>query len=53
VSYACIMDEVWGKGYEKNNENIRIAVQRLRKKLGDAPPNMIVNQRGAGYMFTG
>jgi DNA-binding response OmpR family regulator len=53
VSYACIMDEVWGKGYEKNNENIRIAVRRLRKKLGDAPPNMIVNQRGAGYMFTG
>jgi DNA-binding response OmpR family regulator len=53
VPYARIMDEVWGKKYEENNENIRIVVRRLREKLGDAPPNMIVNQRGAGYMFRG
>jgi two-component system, OmpR family, KDP operon response regulator KdpE len=51
VTYARIMDEVWGKDYEDNNENIRIMVRRLREKLGDAPPNLIINQRGAGYMF--
>lgn len=51
VPYARIMDEVWGKGYADNNENIRIVVRRLRERLGDAPPNMIINQRGSGYMF--
>jgi len=53
IPYDRIMDEVWGKGYEDNNENIRIVVRRLREKLGDDPPNMIVNRRGAGYMFKG
>ena len=51
VSYARIMEEVWGKKYE-DNKNIRIVVRRLRKKLGDAPPNIIVNERHSGYMFT-
>jgi DNA-binding response OmpR family regulator len=53
VPYARIMEEVWGKRYEGNNENIRIVVRRLREKLGDTPPNMVVNEREAGYMFTG
>lgn len=53
LSYTRIMEEVWGKKYEDNNENIRIAVRRLREKLGDTPPNMIVNERDAGYMFKG
>ncbi len=51
LPYDRIMDEVWGRGYEDNNENIRIVVRRLREKLGDTPPNMILNQRGTGYMF--
>jgi DNA-binding response OmpR family regulator len=51
LPYARIMDGVWGKGYADNNENIRIVVRRLREKLGDNPPNMIINQRGSGYMF--
>jgi DNA-binding response OmpR family regulator len=53
VPYARIMEEVWGKKYEDNNENIRIVVRRLREKLEDTPPNMIVNERDTGYMFKG
>lgn len=51
VSYSRIMDEVWGKGYSGKTESIRICVRRLRKKLQDSPPNMIINKRGLGYML--
>ena len=51
VSYDRIMEEVWGTDYSGNTENIRIYIRRLRKKLQDSPPNMIVNKRGHGYMF--
>ena len=51
VSYDRIMDEVWGKGYSGETENIRICVRRLRKKLQDIPPNMIINKRDLGYML--
>jgi DNA-binding response OmpR family regulator len=51
VSYNHIMDEVWGKGYSGDNDNIRIGVRRLRKKLRDNPPNIIINKRSQGYML--
>ena len=51
VPYNRIMDEVWGKGYSGKTENIRICIRRLRKKLQDIPPNMIINKRGLGYML--
>jgi len=51
VSYNMITDEVWGKGYAGETENIRICIRRLRKKLQDSPPNIIVNKRGLGYML--
>jgi len=51
VSYQRIMEEVWGKTAWNDNENLRIYIRRLRKKLNDIPANMILNQRGAGYMF--
>jgi len=51
VPYSRIMDEVWGKGYSGETENIRICIRRLRKKLQDSPPNMIINRRGVGYML--
>lgn len=51
VAYDRIMDEVWGKGYSGKTENIRICIRRLRKKLRDSPPNMIINKRGLGYML--
>jgi len=51
VPYDRIMDEVWGKGYSGKTESIRICIRRLRKKLQDSPPNMIINKRGQGYML--
>jgi DNA-binding response OmpR family regulator len=51
ISYNQIMDEIWGKGYSGDNDNIRICVRRLRKKLRDNPPNIIINKRSQGYML--
>jgi len=51
VPYERIMDEVWVKGYSGDTESIRITIRRLRKKLQDSPPNMIINKRGLGYML--
>ncbi len=53
ISYERIMEEIWEKKYRGDTENIRIYVRRLRKKLGDVPPNMIINQHSSGYMFKG
>ncbi len=51
VSYKEIMQEVWGKSTWKNTKNIWIFIRRLRRKLGDSPPNLILNKHGTGYMF--
>jgi two-component system, OmpR family, response regulator VicR len=51
VSYKIIMREIWDKGFTGETENIRICVRRLRKKLHDNPPNLIINKHGIGYMF--
>jgi two-component system response regulator VicR len=51
VTYNKITDEVWGKDYAGQTENIRICIRRLRKKLQDSPPNMIINKRSSGYML--
>ena len=53
VPYKRIMQETWEKSFWGDTENIRIYVRRLRKKLQDMPPRMIVTKRGAGYMFRG
>lgn len=51
VPYNQIMAEIWGKSTWSDTENIRIYIRRLRKKLHDSPPNMILNKRGKGYML--
>jgi two-component system, OmpR family, response regulator VicR len=51
VPYQQIMEEVWGKPMWHDTENLRIYVRRLRKKLNDVPPNMILNKHGSGYVF--
>lgn len=51
VSYKIISDEVWGKNYIGQTESIRIGIRRLREKLQDNPPNLIINKRGSGYML--
>jgi DNA-binding response OmpR family regulator len=51
VTFPQIMQEIWGKDASENTENIRIYVRKLRKKLGDFPSKLILNQHGSGYMF--
>ncbi len=51
VSYRQIMEEIWAKQDEQDTKNLRIYIRRLRKKLNDVPPNMILNQHGQGYLF--
>lgn len=51
VPYSKITDSLWEKGFTGETKNIRLFILRLRKKLRDTPPYMIVNQRSSGYMF--
>jgi DNA-binding response OmpR family regulator len=51
VSHKRITEEIWEKSYWGDTENIRIYIRRLRKKLRDSPPRMILTKRGSGYLF--
>ena len=51
VPYSAIVEEVWEKEFEGSTKNIRIYIQRLRDKLNDIPPEMIINRRNTGYVF--
>jgi two-component system, OmpR family, response regulator VicR len=51
VPYQQIMEEIWSKSSWDDTENIRIYIRRLRKKLQDIPPRMILNKHGSGYIF--
>ncbi len=53
VSHKSIMQEIWGREFDGRTQNIRIYVQRLRKKLFDSPPSLIINEHGAGYSVRG
>ena len=41
-------DEVWGKEFTGDNENIRICIRRLRSKLRGIPHDLMIKQRGTG-----
>jgi two-component system, OmpR family, KDP operon response regulator KdpE len=51
VTYQQIMEEIWSKSQWQDTENLRIYIRRLRKKLHDIPPQMILNKHGLGYIF--
>ena len=53
VAYQAISEEVWQTKYDGQTQNIRIYVRRLRNKLGDNPPKMILNHHGIGYLLKG
>jgi two-component system, OmpR family, response regulator VicR len=53
VTYKGLMEEIWGTKYMGETQNIRLYIRRLRKKLKDNPPNLILNQRDSGYIFKG
>jgi len=45
-----ISQEVWGKEY-LNTSLLRTYIRRLRDKLNDNPPQIILTERGEGYRF--
>jgi DNA-binding response OmpR family regulator len=51
VPYNTIMSEIWGRSYSLDNRNLRLGIRRLRQKLQDTPPRMIINKRGSGYIL--
>ena len=53
VSPAQILGHVWGEAYEEENEILRVAILRLRRKIEDDPskPRYVVTRVGIGYSF--
>jgi two-component system, OmpR family, response regulator VicR len=53
VTYNSLNAELWNKDKSTETGNIKLAVRRLREKLKDEPPQLILNQRGKGYILKG
>lgn len=51
VSTDELLSTAWGDTYEGDSQLLRQTIRRLRQKLSDEPPQLILNQRGAGYML--
>lgn len=51
VSHSTIIAETWGRGSNRDSRKIRLSINRLRNKLHDIPPQMILSKRGSGYIF--
>lgn len=50
LSSKSVSQQVWGKD-DMNTEPVRTYIRRLRNKLKDNPPQMILTEYGAGYKF--
>ena len=50
VNSKKISQEVWGKEHI-NTDLLRTYIRRLRDKLNDNPPQIILTERGGGYRF--
>lgn len=50
ISSEKISQAVWGKEHI-NTDPVRTYIQRLRDKLKDKPPQIIISKRGEGYRF--
>lgn len=55
VSPMQILGAVWGEAYEEDNELLRSAVRRIRRKLEPDPadPRFLKNHVGLGYSLSG
>lgn len=53
VSGAQLLAEVWGPGYEKETNYLRVYFAQLRRKLEDSPsnPRHFITEPGVGYRF--
>lgn len=53
VPGAQLLAEVWGPGYEKQGNYLRVYFAQLRRKLEDVPsaPRHFITEPGLGYRF--
>lgn len=50
ISSKTLLGDILGRD-DNNTEIIRTYIRRLRSKLKDSPPSIILNDRGGGYRF--
>ena len=55
MTHQELLRRVWGEGYGRESEYVRVYVAQLRKKLGDAAgsPRYILTEPGIGYRWIG
>lgn len=53
LTHRALLAEVWGEEYTDSSDYLKVYIQRLRDKIEDDPsdPNIIISERGVGYMF--
>ena len=53
LTQSLLLQKVWGPGYERESNYVRLYVKQLRRKLGDAPtdPRWITTEPGLGYRW--
>jgi len=51
VTHRKLMQRVWGEDYIESTDYVRAYIRRLRDKLQDDPPKMIITEHGLGYRF--
>ena len=51
-THRFLLERVWGLGYERESQYLRVYMANLRRKLDDpASPSIIVTEPGMGYRF--
>src|ERR1035437_1150129 len=55
LTHVYILQEVWGYGYTKQTQYLRVFIAQLRKKIEDDPskPKLLITESGIGYRFSG
>jgi len=55
LTHVYILQEVWGYGYIKQTQYLRVFMAQLRKKIEDDPskPKLLITESGIGYRFSG
>lgn len=53
LTHRYLLKEVWGPGYEKESQYLRVFIAQLRKKIEDNPnePAIIITEPAVGYRF--
>mgnify|MGYP003347437173 CR=1 FL=1 len=55
LTHSEIREGVWGAGWDGGDEALRVAINRLRKKLeaNQRRPKVLISVRGVGYRLVG